>query len=92
MIRGFRHKGLRGFFERGAVAGVRPEHASRLRLILSRLDSAIAPMDMQLPGLRLHPLKGRHRGWWAVDVSGNWRVIFRFEGKNAVDVDYLDYH
>jgi len=66
--------------------------SSRLRLILARLDASAEPRDMNLPGLRLHPLKGPLKGAWAVDVSGNWRVVFRFEGKDAVDVDYVDYH
>jgi toxin HigB-1 len=59
---------------------------------LARLDASTEPRDMNLPGLRLHPLKGPLKGAWAVDVRFNWRVIFRFEGKDAVDVDYLDYH
>jgi proteic killer suppression protein len=61
-------------------------------LILARLDASAEPRDMNLPGLRLHPLKGRSKGAWAVDVSGNWRVVFRFEDRDAVDVDYTDYH
>ena len=83
---------MRAFFESGDRHGIRPEHAARLRLILARLNASSEPRDMNLPGLRLHPLKGRSRGSWAVDVSGNWRVVFRFEGKDAVDVDYIDYH
>jgi len=63
-----------------------------LRLILAQLNAATGPGDMALPGLRLHPLKGNLRGWYAVTVSGNWRVVFRFEGSDAADVDYLDYH
>ena len=86
------HKGLREFFETGSTRGIRPEHAGRLRLILARLNASAEPRDMTLPGLRLHPLKGRLKGVWAVDVSGNWRVVFRFAGKDAVDVDYGDYH
>jgi len=86
------HKGLRAFFETGSTRGIRPEHGSRLRLILARLDASAEPRDMNLPGLRLHPLKGPLKGAWAVNVSGNWRVVFRFEGKDAVDVDYVDYH
>jgi proteic killer suppression protein len=86
------HKGLRAFFETGITRGIRPEHAGRLRLILARLNAATEPRDMNLPGLRLHPLKGRLKGAWAVDVSGNWRLVFRFEGKDAVAIDYVDYH
>ena len=64
----------------------------RLRLILARLDASAEPEDMNLPGLGLHPLKGSFKGFWSVSISGNWRVIFRFENGNAADVDYLDYH
>jgi toxin HigB-1 len=92
MVRSFRHKGLKKLYETGGNQGVRPEHAKRLRLILARLDASQSPQDMGLPGLNLHPLKGAYDGFWAVCVSGNWRVIFKFEDNNAVDVDYLDYH
>ena len=92
VIKRWRHKGLRAFFQNGSVRGIREEDARRLRLILARLAASTAPRDMNLPGLRLHPLKGRMKGAWAVDVSGNWRVIFRFDGTDAVDVDYIDYH
>ena len=83
---------MRAFFETGNTRRIRPEHAQRLRLVLARLDASAEPRDMNLPGLRLHPLKGRRKGSWAVDVSGNWRVLFRFEGNDTVDVDYVDYH
>lgn len=83
---------MRAFFETGSAGGIRPEQARKLRLILARLDASAEPRDMNLPGLRVHPLKGRLKGAWAVDVSGNWRVVFSFEGKDAVDVDYVDYH
>ncbi len=92
MITSFRHKGLETFFVSGTVSGIRPDHAKRLRLILARLSAAQAPRDMALPGLRLHPLKGSLKGYFAVSVSGNWRIIFRFDGPDAADVDYLDYH
>ena len=92
MITRWDHKGLRAFFETGSTRGIRPEHAGRLRLILARLNASATPRDMNLPGLGLHPLKGRLKGAWAVDVSGNWRVVFRFEGNDAVHVDYIDYH
>ena len=82
---------MRAFFETGDRRGIRPEHAARLRLILARLNASSEPRDMNLPGLRLHPPKGRSKGSWAVDVSGNWRVVFRFEGGDAVDIDYIDY-
>ncbi len=92
MIKSFKHKGLKKLYETGSKQGVRPEHASRLRLILARLDASSDPEDMNLPGLGLHPLKGSLETFWSVSVSGNWRVIFRFENGNATDVDYLDYH
>ena len=92
MIKKFKHKGLKTLYATGNQKGVNPEHVKRLRIILSRLDASKGPEDMALPGLRLHPLKGEHHSFRAVDVSGNWRVFFRFENGNAVDVDYDDYH
>ena len=92
MIRGFRHKGLGRFFETGSKSGIRAQHAEPLRPILSRLSAATGPGDMALPGLDLHPLKGDRKGTWAVSVSGNWRVTFKFVGKDADAVDYEDYH
>lgn len=92
MIQGFRHRGLERYFATGAKSGIRPEHADRLRIVLGRLAAATAPKDMDLPGLRLHPLKGKLKGRWSVTISGNWRVTFAFSGKDAIDVDYEDYH
>ena len=92
MIRSFKHKGLAKFFETGSKAGIQSAHAERLRLILGRLNAAVKAEDMGLPGLRLHPLKGERKGTWAVWVSGNWRVTFRFVGADAEVVDYEDYH
>lgn len=92
MIRSFKHKGLAKFFETGSKAGIQSAHAERLRLILGRLNAAANAEDMGLPGLRLHPLKGERKGTWAVWVSGNWRVTFRFVGADAEVVDYEDYH
>ena len=92
MIKSFKHKGLKKFYGTGSKQGVKPEHATRLRLILARLDASSDPEDMNLPGLGLHPLKGLLKTFWSVSVSGNWRLIFRFENGNATDVDYLDYH
>ncbi|MHB8838612.1 MAG: type II toxin-antitoxin system RelE/ParE family toxin [Gemmatimonadaceae bacterium] len=91
-IIGFRHKGLERFFTRGTTAGIQVSHAARLRLILGRLSVARVPRDMGLPGLDLHPLKGDRRGTWAVQVSGNWRVTFRFVGPDVSHLDYEDYH
>ncbi len=87
-----RHKGLARFFSDGTTAGIQSKHAVRLRLILGRLAVAVEPRDMGLPGLALHPLRGPRTGTWAVSVSGNWRVTFRFDGPDVVDVDYEDYH
>ena len=92
MIRSFKHKGLGRFFETGSRAGIQSQHAERLRLILGRLNAATSPQDMGLPGLRLHLLKGTRKGIWAVWVSGNWRVTFKFEATDAEIVDYEDYH
>ena len=92
MITGFKHKGLERFFRAGSKAGIQPQHAERLRLILGRLNASISPKDMNLPGLGLHELRGDREGTWSVKVSGNWRVTFTFVGKNAEDVDYEDYH
>jgi proteic killer suppression protein len=92
VITSFRHRGLERFFLSGSKAGVRPEHAERLRLVLGRLAASVSAQDMDLPGLRLHPLKGRLKGRWSVTISGNWRVTFSFSGKDAIQVDYEDYH
>lgn len=91
-ICGFKHKGLERFFTRGTLAGIQSKHAKRLRLILGRLNVAQEPRDMGLPGLHLHPLKGERQGTCAVQVSGNWRVTFRFDGPDVSDVHYEDYH
>ena len=88
----FRRKGLERFFSTGSVSGIQAKHADRLRLILGRLNAATQPRDMSLPGLSLHPLRGRRRGTWAAKVSGNWRITFRFRGRDVELVDYEDYH
>jgi len=92
VIRGFRHKGLRRFFETGSKSGIQAQRVDRLRLVLAQLNAATTPRDMDLPGLDLHPLKGDRKGRWAVSVSGNRRVTFRFVGNDADAVDYEDYH
>ncbi|WP_048306453.1 type II toxin-antitoxin system RelE/ParE family toxin [Halomonas sp. PR-M31] len=92
MIRSFKHKGLAKFFESGSTAGIQTAHAKRLRLILGRLNAASDAKDMDLPGLRLHELKGDRSGMWSVTVSGNWRVTFRFDSNDAEVVNYEDYH
>ena len=92
MIRSIRHRGLRRLYEDNDPRGVMAEHAEKLRDILARLDAARVVTDMDLPGFRLHPLRGNLRGYWAVTVRANWRVIFRFADGEASDVDYVDYH
>ena len=92
MIRSFRHRGLRALYERRTEKRVSPQHIVRLRDILAVLDRSRRPDDMNLPGFGLHPLKGELKGHWAVWVSGNWRVTFRFDGDDVCDADYLDYH
>ena len=92
MIQSIRHKGLRRLFEDDDPRGVMREHVEKLGDILARLNAAKAIDDMDLPGFRLHPLKGQLKGFWAVTVRANWRVIFRFADGHAFDVDYDDYH
>jgi toxin HigB-1 len=91
MIRSFRHKGLELFFRTGNKAGIEAAHAKRLRLQLALLDAAKHPADMNLPGWRLHSLRGELAGHWAVWVD-KWRLIFTFAGADAAAVDYCDYH
>jgi toxin HigB-1 len=92
VIRSFRHKGLKQLYEDDDLRGVNAEHASKLRNILARLDAARLIQDMDLPGFRLHRLKGDLKEYWAVVVRANWRVIFRFIEPDAFDVGYVDYH
>lgn len=92
MIKSFRNKGLRLFFETGNKKGIIPEHSKKIARILDRLDASTNPGDMNLPGYNLHKLIGKEEGTWSVWVSGNWRITFQFENENAYVVDYLDYH
>jgi proteic killer suppression protein len=92
MITSFRHDGLKRFFERGSHAGIPARHADKLRLILTVLQAATRPSDANFHGSRLHQLSGTRKGTWSVDVSGNWRVTFRFDGKDVIDVDFEDTH
>ena len=92
MICSIRHKGLKRLYEDDDPRGVIAEHVVKLRDILVRLDAAGTVGDMDLPGFKLHPLKGELKGRWAVTVRANWRVIFRFADRDAMDVDYADYH
>ena len=92
VIKSFRHKGLERFFLKGTKTGIQAAHAARLARQLQRLDVAQRPQDMNVPGWKLHSLKGRQKGHWSVWVRGNWRLTFMFEGEDAVLVDYQDYH
>ncbi len=92
MIRSIRHKGLKRLYEKDDPRGVFAEHVVKLRDILTRLDAARTVADMDLPGFRLHALKGEMKGVWAVTVRANWRVSFRFVEADAFDLDYIDYH
>jgi toxin HigB-1 len=92
MILRFRHKGLERLFAEGDASGVNARHVRRLRAILTALNTAAGPANMNLPGLQLHPLKGGRKGQWAVSVSGNWQVVFSFAGQDATDVNLIDYH
>ncbi len=92
MIGSIKHKGLAALYYDDQTKGVKQSHVKRLRQILFLLDTALVVEDMNAPGLKLHQLKGDRTGFYAVSVSGNWRVIFRFEDKQALDVDLIDYH
>ena len=92
MIASFRHRGLKRLFERGDRSRIGADMVSRVENVLAVLNRASRPEDMDLPGFRLHPLKGDRAGEWAVTVRANWRVVFRFENADAVDVDLVDYH
>jgi proteic killer suppression protein len=92
MIRSFRHRGLKRLFDNGDRSRISPAQLQKIENILAVLDRATEPVDLDLPGFRLHPLKGDLKGFWAVAVQANWRVIFRFENGEALDVDLVDYH
>lgn len=92
MIKSFRHKGLRRFFETGSVSGVQASHAKRLRFQLSALDTARVIEDLNIPGFQLHPPKGALKGRWALSVNGNWRITFEFVDGDTYVLDYEDYH
>ena len=92
MIVRFRHKGLERLFASGETRGVSAQQAKRLRRLLAALSTATSPLNMNIAGYQLHPLVGERKGEWAVSVSGNWRLVFRFDGENATDVDLVDYH
>ncbi len=92
MIKNFKHKGLEKFFTQGSTAGIQPTHATKIRDRLAFLHAAQSIDDIDKPGYRLHGLKGKLKGHWAIDVSGNWRIVFKFEDGDVYVVDYEDYH
>jgi proteic killer suppression protein len=92
MIRSIKHRGLKRLFERDGRSGIRPDLADTVQEILTVLDDAATPQELNLPGYRLHPLKGGLKGFWSVTVRANWRIVFRFEGTDACDVELIDYH
>ena len=91
MIKSFRHAGIERFFRSGSKAGIQPKHSEKLSLQLFAIAKATKPQDMNAPGWRLHRLKGDLAGHWSIDVSGNWRLTFTFDGTDAILVDYKDY-
>lgn len=92
MIISFRHKGLETLYRTGSTRGVQATHSNKLRRLLSALDTAASPAELNLPSYRLHPLKGELKGHWSIWVNGNWRITFRFAGTDVELVDYRDYH
>lgn len=92
MVESFRHAGIEKFFKTGSKAGIQPAHAAKISLQLYALDAAGSPSDLNAPGWRFHPLKGDLEGHWSIRIDGNWRLTYRFEGEDAILVDYQDYH
>lgn len=92
MIQSIRYRGLKRLYQHGDASGINPTHVGRLEGVLAHLECAARASDLDLPGYRLHPLKGELKGYWSVAVSGNWRVIFRMDDGDVYDVDLLDYH
>lgn len=92
MIITFNHRGLERFFSKGSYKAIPAQYSVRIERILDRLDAIVVPEDMNLPGYKFHELKGRRKGVYSVSVSGNWRITFRFDGDNVIEVDLEDYH
>ena len=92
MIRSFKHRGLKRLYDRDDRSGIRGDLLEMVEDILARLDDAGTPQAMNLPGYRLHPLKGDLKGFWSLTIRANWRIIFRFDDGNVSDVDLVDYH
>ncbi len=91
-IRSFKHRGLKRLYDRGDRSGIRPDLVETVERILTVLDSATTPQGLDIPRYRLHPLKGNLKGLWSVTARANWRIVFRFEGEDAFDVELIDYH
>lgn len=92
VLKTFRHKGLKRLFEKDSARGIRADQVARIRNVLANLDLAVSSADLDLPGYRLHSLKGDLEGYWSVAISGNWRILFRFGDGDAFDVDLVDSH
>ena len=92
MIRSFKHRGLKRLYEQDDRSGIRGDLVDTVQEILTVLDDAVTPQEMNLPGYRFHPLRGDLKGFWSVTVRANWRIVFRFEGADAFDVELIDYH
>ena len=92
MLKTFRHKGLKRLFEKDDPSGVRADQVRRIRDVLANLDQARQPTDLALPGYKLHALRGELKGHSAVTISGNWRIVFRFDDGDTFEVDLVDYH
>ncbi len=92
MISSFKHKGIENFYKKGNTKGIQGDHINKLRMQLAALDSAQKIEDMDIPGYRLHPLKGNRKGFWSITVSSNWRLTFEFFEGNVYILNYEDYH
>ncbi len=92
MIKSFKHKGLKQYYETGSTRGIQDHHARRIRMQLAALDTALEIADLDIPGYQLHPLKGDRKGVWSISVNGNWRLTFEFTDGNVHVLDYEDYH
>jgi proteic killer suppression protein len=92
MIKSFKHKGLEKFYSKGTTSGIQAKHTKKLRMQLAALDTAQVIDDLDIPGYRLHPLKGQREGIWSIPVSANWRLTFEFSDGNVYILDYEDYH
>ncbi|WP_064435956.1 type II toxin-antitoxin system RelE/ParE family toxin [Pseudoalteromonas neustonica] len=92
MIKSFKHKGLKKYFQTGSVDGIQAKHQRKLRMQLAAIDTAQEIDDINLPGFKLHPLKGDRDGIWSITVNGNWRITFEFIDGNAYILNYEDYH